>query len=125
MVHPEQGKAPLTGARLSGVGVPGFPDVLHVPHHQIPSIEAVAASVGEDVARLDLSVLGEERDQRRGASALDADDVGGRLHDAATGSGSGAVASATGRPLRNTTTPMIPARIEPAKIPTFASSAST
>ena len=94
-----------------------------IAHHHIPPVEAICAPVGENVAGFDLAVLWKERDQRRWPAALHAHDLHWWRHPTVTGVSEDLAGSSAPRPVRNISTPMIPARIDPANIPTLASSA--
>lgn len=114
------GESPLTGSRLS-VGTPPSPIIIVFAHHNVPAVQTVRTSVGEYVAGFDLSVLGQKRNQHGRTAAFHTDDLFGWFHPTATGAVSSDRATwSVDLPIRKITTPMTPARIDPAKMPTLA-----
>lgn len=111
------------GRITSHIGGPGLEvgaPILLFLHHDVPAIETVGTAVCKDVAWLDLFIRGEERDETGDPTAFHADNFLGWCHPATTGFFTGSGVSSAVLPVLKMITPMMPATIEPAKIPTLA-----
>jgi hypothetical protein len=64
---------------------PGCPPFFVVRKDDVPAVHAVTAAVGDDVARLKTFVGWLVAEQEAAAAAVDADDLGRRVHDQSLG----------------------------------------